>query len=95
MKIVKEQVGFHFFDRNLDVCFVSFGIVYIPLEVLNKIKGKSITHNTFRVQDNESIMYGIYCITFIEYILSEKTLSDYTNLLSPIDSNKNDKIIYV
>ena len=51
--------------------------------------------NTPRVQNNESIMYGIYCIAFIEYMLSEKTLLDYTNLFSPIDSNKNDKIIYV
>ena len=38
-------------------------------------------------------MYGIYCIAFIEYMLSEKTLLDYTNLFSPNDYKKND-IIY-
>ena len=30
--------------------------------------GKSITHNIFRIQDNESIMCGFYCIAFIENI---------------------------
>ena len=25
---------------------------------MNKLKNKSVTHNTFRIQDNESIMYG-------------------------------------
>ena len=39
-----------FIDRNTAVYFDSFGIEYIPQEVLNKIKDKSITH-TFRIQD--------------------------------------------
>ena len=57
-----------FIDRNTAVYFDSFGIEYIPQEVLNKIKDKSITHNIFRIQDNKSIMCGFYCITFIEYM---------------------------
>ena len=83
-----------FIDKNLAVYFDSFGIEYIPQEVLNKIKDKSITHNIFRIQDNESIMCGFYCITFIEYMLAGKTLLDYTNLFSPNDYKKKDKIIY-
>ena len=51
-----------FINRNLVIYFDSFGIEYIPQEVLNKIKDKSITHNTFRIQDNESIICGFYCI---------------------------------
>ena len=47
-----------------------FGIEYIPEEVLNKIRDKSITHNICRIQDNESVMSGFYCITFIEYLLA-------------------------
>ena len=39
-------------------------------------------------------MYGFYCITSIEYMIGEKTLSDYTNLCSPNHYKKNDKIIY-
>ena len=35
-----------------------------------------------------------YCIAFIAYMLGGKTLLDYTNLFSPNDYKKNDKIIY-
>ena len=61
-----------FIDRNTAIYFDSFGIEYIPQEVLNKIEDKSITHNIFRIQNNESVMCGFYCITFIEYVLQEK-----------------------
>ena len=44
------------------------------------------------MQGNESIMCGFYCIAFIEY--AGKTLLDYSNLFSPNDYKKNDKIIY-
>ena len=77
------------------IYFDSFGSKYIPQEVLNKIRDKSIIHNIFRIQDNESILCGFYRTTFIEYMLAGKTLFDYTNLFSPNDYRKNDKIIYV
>ena len=38
-------------------------------------------------------MCGFYCIA-IEYMLAGKTLLDYTNLFSPNDYEKIDKIIY-
>ena len=94
----KNSKGTHWFslfaDRSTAVYFDSFGIEYIPQEVLNKIKDKSITHNIFSIQGNESIMCGFYCITFIEYMLAGKTLLDYSNLFSPSNYKKNDKIIY-
>ena len=41
---VKGHIGFHYFiDRNAAVYFDSFGIEYIPQDVLNNIKDKSIT----------------------------------------------------
>ena len=46
------------------------------------------------MQGDDAIMCGLYCIAFIEYMLAGKTLSYYTNLFSPNDYNKNDKIIY-
>ena len=82
-----------FIGRNTAVYFDSFGIEYIPLEVLNKIRDKSITHDMFRIQDDQSIMCGCFCIGFIEYMLGGKTLLDYTNLFSPKDYKKNGKII--
>ena len=48
----------------------------------------------FRIQGNDSVMYGFDCIAFTKYILSGKTLSDYTNSFSPNDNKKNGKIIY-
>ena len=82
IKKVKEHIEFHYllteyFDCILlTVYFESFRIEYIPQEVLHKIKDKSITHNIFGIQDNESIMCRFYCIAFIEYMLARKTLLD-------------------
>ena len=46
-----------FIDRNAAGCFDFFGFGYIPQVLLNKIKDKSITHNIFRIQSDDSIMY--------------------------------------
>ena len=40
------------------------------------------------------MMCGFCCIAFIEYIVTKKTLLDYTNLFSSNDYKNNDKIIY-
>ena len=82
-------MGFIIYSQN-----DSFGIEYIPQEIWNKIRDKSITQNIFRIQDNESIMCGFYCLVFIEYMLAGKTLLNYTNLFSLSDYKRNDKIIY-
>ena len=62
----KNSKGAHwvllFIDQNVAAYFDSFGIKYIPLEVLSQIRDKSITHNIFRIQDNEFIMCGFDCI---------------------------------
>ena len=92
IKIVQEHSGNHYL--NIAIYFDSFEIEYIPQEVLNKIGDKSITHNIFAIQDNESIMCGFYCIAFIEYRPPGKTFLDFTNLFSPNDYEKNDKTIY-
>ena len=42
---------------------------------------------------DDSIMRGFYFVAFIEYMLTGKTLLDYTILFSP-NYHKNDKIIY-
>ena len=70
-----------FIGRNTAVYFDSFGTEYIPQEVLNKIRDKSITCNIFRIQD-DSVECGFYCIAFIEHMLAGKALWDYANLFS-------------
>ena len=52
-----------------------------------------IESNIFRIQAYDSIMCGYSCIEFINYMLKGKTLLDYTNLFSPNDFKKNDRII--
>ena len=49
------------------------------------MKDESITHNIIRIQSDDFITCGFYCITFIEYMLTRKTLLDYTNLSSRND----------
>ena len=75
------------------IYFDNFGIEYIPKDIMDKTGNKSIKSNIFRIQDNNSIMCGYFCILFIEYMLNNKTLTDFTNLFSPWDLKKNDEII--
>ena len=51
-------------------------------------------HNTFRIQDDESIVLEFYYMAFIESILARKTLLDYKNLFYPNGYKKKDKIMY-
>ena len=44
-------------DRNTAL-FFDFGIEYISPKVLNKIRDKSITHNIFRIQDDDCVKCG-------------------------------------
>ena len=46
----------------------------------SSLGNKSIKTSIFRIQDCNSIMFGYFCILFIEYMLKDKTLTDFTNL---------------
>ena len=84
---------FIFFKKNEIVYFDSFGVEHIPEEIKKYIGNKNIKANIFRVQANNSVMCGYVCVGFIDFILADKTLIDYTNLFSPHDFDKNDQII--
>ena len=47
----------------------------------------------FRIQAYDSIMCGYLCIGFIDFTHAGKTLTEYTNLFSSNNINKNDGII--
>ena len=57
------------------------------------IGNKNIVPNIFRVQAYDSIMCGYFCIGFIDFMLKGKSFLEYTNLFSPNDYEKNDKVI--
>ena len=82
-----------FVNTNEAIYFHSFGIEHIPNEIKKFIGNNNIKSNIFRIQAYDSVMCGYYCIEFSNYMLKGKTLLDYTNLFSPNDFKKNDKII--
>ena len=72
--------------NNNDVTyFDSFGVKHIP----KKIK----TFIGIRIQANDSIMCGYFCIGFIDFMFKEKTLTEFPNLFSQNNFKKNDDII--
>ena len=73
--------------------FDSFGVEHIPKEIMKFIARKRIITNIYRIQAYDSIMWGYFCIGFIDFMFNGKSLTDYTNLFSPNDFNKNDDII--
>ena len=101
-----ENTGTHwvslFVKANEVIYFDSFGIEHIPKEINKFIHSKElgsavgnnkIKSNIFRIQAYNSIMCGYFCIEFINYMLKGKTLLDDTNLFSPNDFKKNDRVI--
>ena len=73
---------------------VKFFISTVLVLNIKKVVGnKNIITNIFRVQARNSVMCGYFCIGFIDFMLAGKKLTDFTNMVSPHDFKKNDKII--
>ena len=70
--------------NNNDVTyFDSFGVEHIPKEIKTFINNKNIKTNIFRIQAYDSVMFGYFCIKFIDFMFKGKTLTEFTNLFSP------------
>ena len=82
-----------FRNRNEIFYFDSFGVEHVPEEIKGFIENKNIKANIFRLQANDSVMCGYFCIRFIDFMLAGKELTDFTNLFSLNDFKKNDNII--
>ena len=80
-------------SNNDVIYFDSFGVEHIPKEIKTFISNKNIKTNIFRIQAYDLIMCGYFCIVFINFMLAGKTLTDFTNLLSPNDFKRNNDII--
>ena len=94
MKIL-VHIGLLYFVTEMKL----FILIVLVLNIfLKKLKSllviKNIKTNIYCVQANDSIMCGYFCIGFIDFMLAGKTLTDYTNLFSPYDFDKNDQIIF-
>ena len=83
-----------YINNNSVTYFDSFQAEPIPKEIKAFIgHSLSITTNIFRIQAYDSIIRGYFCISFIDFMLAGKTLTQYTNLISPNNFNKNGDII--
>ena len=69
------------------------GVENIPKEIKKFRGNKNVVTNIYRIQEYDSIMCGYFCIGFIDFVLKGKSLLEYTNLFSPSDYKRNDKII--
>ena len=70
----------------MNVYFDNFGVEYYF------IGSENIT-NVYRIPAYNLIMSGYFCIGFIDFMLKGKSFLDYTNLLSPNEYQKSDKMI--
>ena len=80
-------------NNNSVIYFNPFGVEHIPKEIKAFINNKNIITNIFRIQAYYSIMCGYFCIGFINFMLSGKTLTEYANLSSPNNFKKNYDIV--
>ena len=66
--------------NNNATYFDSFGVEHIPKEIEKFIGHKNIQTNIFRMQAYNSVMSEDFCIVFIDFMLQDKSLTDFTNL---------------
>ena len=80
-------------NGNNKIYFDSFGVEHTPKKIKEFIETKNIIAKIYRIQSYDSIMCEYFCIGFIDFVLKGKSLIGFTNLFSPNDYEKNDKII--
>ena len=72
--------------KNIEIIyFGSFGAGYVPKEIEKFIGYKNIKTNICRIQANNLVMCGYFCIGFINFMFAGKTLIDNTSLFLPYD----------
>ena len=78
-----SDIGAHWialYSLNNNVTyFDNFGLEHIPKEIKKFIGKKNIQVNIFRIQAYDSVIFRNFFIGFIDFMLAEKTLTDYTN----------------
>ena len=75
-------------NGNIIIYFYSYGVEHVPREIKKILGNKDMITNIYRTEAYDLMMCGYFCI-----MLKDKSLLDNTNLFSPNDYEKNDKII--
>ena len=88
------DIGPHWITLNVKIMnLFNFGVEHVPKEIMHFIGHRDIETNIFRIQADNSVMCGYFCIGFVDFMFVGKKLTDFTSLFSPYDFKKNDKII--
>ena len=74
-------------NNNITYCD-SFGVEHISKEIETIINKSTIATNISRIQAQDSIMCWYFCVEFIDFMLSRKTLTDFANHFSPNNFKK-------
>ena len=73
------DVGMHrialFCNRSEINYFDSFGVAHVFEEIKEFVGNKNIIGNIFRVQANNSVMRGYFCVGLIDFTLASKKLT--------------------
>ena len=78
--------------RNEVIYFDSLVVEHVPKKTKRFIGHKNTKTNIFRIQADISIIYGYFCIGFIDFIFAG-SLTDFTSLFSPYDFKENGKMV--
>ena len=82
LDVVTHWIALHV--KNIEIIyFDSFGVQHVPKEIEIFIGHKNTKTNIFRIQSNNSIMCGYFCIGFIDFMFAGKTLIYFTSLFFP------------
>ena len=86
------DVGTHwialFCNKSEVVYSDSFGVEHVPEEIKELVGINSIKANILQVQAKNSVMSEYFCTGFINFMLADKKLTDFTSLFSPYDFKK-------
>ena len=98
-----KSIGIHWIalDVNGTNRRASYDAIYFDIlrveQILKEIekfkRNKNIITNICRIQAYNLVMWEYFCINFIDFMLKSKSLLDYTNIFSPNDYEKNNKMI--
>ena len=73
---MNADVGTHWIFLHISnddtIYFDSFGVEHVPKEIKHFTGNKNTETNMYRIQTNDSIMCGYFCIGFIDFMLARQ-----------------------
>ena len=90
--IVTHWIALYALNNN-GTYFDGFAVEHIPKEIKIFTDKSIAVTNIFRISAYDSVICWYFCIGFIDFMLKDKNLTNFSNLFSPNIFNKNDDVI--